>query len=160
MPQTAKYFARIFRMQNISQNTVSRFKEEGSKETYIGQCFCDQSSACEIAGSHNVYICTYHQNVKLMLHINPSLNYKDILKLCICSTENSDCTLHHCDSCPEQSVVHSFLKEYLLLNYIIDDSIKYKQWISTDRNNLGKHKNDFSYKTSLKFDKAVSPRFC
>ena len=75
--------------------------------------------------------------------VNTSLNYKDVLELCICSTENSDCVLHHCDLCPEQTVVRNFLKEQLLLNYMIDDLIKYKQWVSTDRSNLEEHEDDF-----------------
>ena len=59
-----------------------------------------------VARSHNVCVCTYHQNVKLMLNtVITSLNYKDILKICVCSTENADCILHHCDLCPEQKVV-------------------------------------------------------
>ena len=36
----------------------------------------------DVAGSHNVCVCTYHQNVKFMLNtVNTSLNYKDVLKL-------------------------------------------------------------------------------
>ena len=59
--------------------------------------------------SQNVCVCTYHQNVKLMpTTVNTSLNYKDGLKLCVCSTENSECMLHHFDLCPEQTVVRNF----------------------------------------------------
>ena len=59
-----------------------------------------------VTGSHHVCVCTYHQNVKLMLNtVNTSLNYKDVLKLCVCSRENSDCILHHCDLSPEQTVI-------------------------------------------------------
>ena len=110
-----------------------------------------------VAGLHNVCVCTYHQNVKLMLNtVNTSLNYEDVLKLCICRTVNSDCMLHHCDFCPEQTVVHNFLKEQLLLNYLTDHLIKYKQWVSTDRSNLGEHEDDFDYfldkLTSMFFD--------
>ena len=48
------------------------------------------------AGLHNVCVCTFHQNEKLMVNtVNTSLNYKDVLKLCVCSTENSNCVLHH-----------------------------------------------------------------
>lgn len=45
------------------------------------------------AGSHNVCVCTYHQNVKLMVSaINPSLNYKNILQLCVCDmSEQNAC---------------------------------------------------------------------
>ena len=93
----------------------------------------------------NVYVCTYHQNVKLVLNIiSTSLSCKDVLKLCICSTENSYCMLHHCNLCPEQTRAHNFLKEQLLLNYMIEDLIKYKQWFNTNRSNLGEHKEDFN----------------
>ena len=44
---------------------------------------------------------------------------------------------------PEQTVVRNFLKEQLLLNYMIDDLIKCKQWVSTDRSNLEEHEDDF-----------------
>ena len=98
-----------------------------------------------VAGLHTVCVCNYHQNVKLMLNtVNTSLDYKDLLKLCVSSTENPDCMLHHCELCPEQTVVHNFLKEQLILNYITDDLIKYKQWVSTDRNNLEEHEDDFN----------------
>ena len=36
-----------------------------------------------------------------------------------------------------------FLKEELLLIYMIGDLIKYKQWVSTDRSNLVEHEDDF-----------------
>ena len=36
-----------------------------------------------------------------------------------------------------------FLKEELLLSYMIGDLIKYKQWASTDRSNLVEHEDDF-----------------
>ena len=59
--------------------------------------------------------------------VNTSLNYQDVLKLYVCGIESSDCMLHHCDLCPDQTVVRNFLKKQLLLNYITDDLIKYKQ---------------------------------
>ena len=75
--------------------------------------------------------------------VNTSLNYKDVLKNCVFSTENSDCMLNHCDLCSEQTVVHNFLKEKLLLNYMIDDLIKHKQWVSINTINLKEHEDDF-----------------
>ena len=84
-----------------------------------------------VAGSHNVCVCTHHKNVKLMLNtVNTSVTNKDVLKLCVCSTENPDCMLHHCGLCPEQTMVPNFLKEQLLLNYVIDGSIKYKNGLA------------------------------
>ena len=53
---------------------------------------------------HSVCVCTYHQNVKLMFNtVNKSHDYKGVLTLCVCSAENSDCILRHCDLCPEQT---------------------------------------------------------
>jgi len=89
------------------------------------------------AGSHNVCVCTYHQNVKLMLSVvNPSLDYKNILKLCVCDMSNQNCMLHHCDDCPDESIVRKFIKEQLMLKFTSDCSIRYKQWVSTDRSEL------------------------
>ena len=63
---------------------------------------CGQNGACLLVLlDRTMCVCTYHQNVKLMLNtVITTLNYKDVLKLCVCSTENSDCMLHHCDLCP------------------------------------------------------------
>ena len=110
-----------------------------------------------VAGSHNVCVCTHHKNVKLMLNtVNTSVTNKDVLKLCVCSTENPDCMLHHCGLCPEQTMVPNFLKEQLLLNYVIDGSIKYKQWVGTDHCKLEEHEDDFDFflnkRTSMFFE--------
>ena len=65
----------------------------------------------DLSGSHNVCVCTHNQNVKLIIHaVNPSLDYKSILKLCVCDI-NLNCMLHHCDSSPDQSLVRDFLME-------------------------------------------------
>ena len=59
-----------------------------------------------VSDSHNVCVCMHHQNVKLMIHaVNPSLDYKNVLKLCVCDITNQNCMLHHCDSCPVESTV-------------------------------------------------------
>ena len=92
--------------------------------------------------------------------------------------------LHHCDLCPQQTVVCNFLKEQLLLNYMIDDLIKYKNglalieaiWKSmrmtsmiflinllqfffemTEHDFIAKKQSEFLRvkKASLKFDEAV-----
>ena len=34
-------------------------------------------------GTHNVCVCTYHQNVKLLVAINSSHNYRYIMKMCV-----------------------------------------------------------------------------
>ena len=92
-----------------------------------------------------VCVCMHHQNVKLMIHaVNPSLDYKNVLKLCVCGITNQNCMLHHCDLCPDESVIRDFLMQQLQnSNCSPSDLIKYKQWVSTDRSQLEDHKEDF-----------------
>ena len=99
----------------------------------------------DVAGSHNVCMHLPSKCKTFLNTVNISLNYNDVLKLCVFSTENSDCMLHHCDLCPEQTVAYNILKEQLLLNYIFGDLVKYKQWVSTDRSNLEQHMGDLDY---------------
>ena len=57
---------------------------------------------------------------------------------------NQNCILHHCDSCPDESVVRDFLMKQLQNNnYSPSDSIKYKQQVSTDRSQLEDNEEDF-----------------
>ena len=96
------------------------------------------------AGMHNVCVCTYHQNVKLMLStVDRSLDYKEVLKLCVCDVSNPDCMLNHCDSCPRESVIKLFLVDKLVMKYSRDSTIKFSQWISTDRSQLEENECDF-----------------
>ena len=85
-------------------------------------CFCSPAAKM----MHICWCCWIAQCV-CNQHINTSLNYGDVLKFCVC---NSDCMMHHCYLWPEQTVVHDFLKEQLLLNYMILYLIIYKQWFT------------------------------
>ena len=52
-------------------------------------------------GTHNVCICNYHQNLKLMMvAMDSSSIYRQIMKLCVCDVEKYDCMTGHCDNCP------------------------------------------------------------
>jgi len=51
--------------------------------------------------------------------------------------------LHHCDDCLNISVAQQFIKDQLLIMYTSDCSIKYKQWISTDRSQLADKEEEF-----------------
>ena len=75
---------------------------------FLQSKFCMPVGGVGGAELHNACVCTKHQNLKLTLNTINTFNYKDVLKLCISNTENSDCMLHHCDSCPEQAVVQNF----------------------------------------------------
>ena len=94
-----------------------------------------------------------------------SLNYKDVEAL---SLQHKKLRLYVASLWLEPWANRGlqFLKEQLLLNYMTDDLIKCKQWISTDRSNLEEHEDDFDdfldkiefqrvKKASLKFDEAV-----
>ena len=89
------------------------------------------------SGTHNVCVCTYHQNVKLMIScIDGSLDYKEALKFCMCGVNNENCMLHHCVDFPNKSNISNYLKELLPIKFSENDVIKYKQWVSTDRSQL------------------------
>ena len=68
--------------------------------------------------------------------IDRSLDYKELLKFCVCDVNNENCMLHHCDDCPNKSNVENYLKELLSIKFSENDVIKYKQWVSTDRSQL------------------------
>ena len=66
------------------------------------------------------------------------MNFKKIadtsFKFCVCDVNNENCELHHCDDYPNKSNVENYLKELLHIKFL--EAIKYKQWVSTDRNQL------------------------
>ena len=67
------------------------------------------------AGTHNVCVCMYHQNVKLMLvAMNSSPNYKQIIEMCVCDVDKYECMMGYCDDCPDPSELKRFLKNELL----------------------------------------------
>ena len=75
--------------------------------------------------------------MKLMLScIDRSLDYKELLKFCVCDVNNENCVLHQCDDCQNKLNVENYLKELLSIKFSENDVIKYKQWVSTDRSQL------------------------
>ena len=67
-----------------------------------------------------------------------NITYKDLLQLVVCDTENMECMVHRCDSCP----TFTALKEYLekkLEEYEVTEDITFSQWDSTDRTTLVTH---------------------
>lgn len=98
------------------------------------------------SGSHNVCVCTKHQNVKLMIDAinlkkltagvpNYQLEcYKDCLKQMTCIPSSSKCHLRKCNKCPGIENLKAKLNQLLEQNDI--DEITYKQWVSVDRDNL------------------------
>ena len=86
------------------------------------------------SGTHNVCVCKYHQNVKLMTEgLKINVEYKDLLDFMVCSTENEACMFNECTSCPGPDLLKEMLQNEL---EDLPDQISFKQWISTDRANL------------------------
>ena len=54
---------------------------------------------------------------------------------CVSDVNNENCELHHCDDYPNKSNAENYLKELLPIKFS-ENVIKYKQWVSTDRNQL------------------------
>ena len=60
-------------------------------------------------------------------------DYKDLIKIIICSIENRNCMLHECDTCPPVSVLTEYINDIFVNNNYVDDIITFKQWRITDR---------------------------
>lgn len=86
------------------------------------------------AGTHTVCVCKYHQNVKLMVSgAKLNIDYKDLIDLLVCDSQNSDCMLNNCQDCPGKE----FLLELLRTETEdLPDEITFMQWVSTDRAEL------------------------
>ena len=89
-------------------------------------------------GTHNVCVCKYHQNPKLMIAAIGirDLTYKTLMKKCVCN-ENIDslkCMLQTCEKCPGKSGVKNYLNSLEILND--KTNIVYKQWVGTDRSEI------------------------
>lgn len=99
----------------------------------------------DASGSHNVCVCTIHQNAKLMLQgvkieeltkndEAPLKTYKDCIAVAICITPTPSCYLNKCTLCPGIEKLRDRLTN--LIDDQMIDTIVYKQWISVDRTNL------------------------
>jgi len=100
------------------------------------------------AGTHNVCVCTYHQNVKLMIEAaglnkenpfsfdGPDITYKNYITLLLCSNPTNSCYLNECSSCKDKDLSDS--QEVLLEMFYKEDiqEISFCQWESTDRSTL------------------------
>ena len=92
-------------LSNLSEIYV-HFKEENSNVSVGFSTFATlRPKWCVTvgaSGSHSV--CTYHQNVKLMLSaVNHALDYKYVLLFCVCDIYNQKCMLHNCYDFPRET---------------------------------------------------------
>lgn len=96
---------------------------------------------CVLAGSsgtHSVCVCTYHQNVKLLIEAaGIDEDYKILCKRMLCEDASRECYLRHCNKCPPQENLSNFLKSKFQ-NHDENDTIEFSQWVSTDRTQMVK----------------------
>jgi hypothetical protein len=90
-------------------------------------------------GTHSVCVCQHHQNAKQLLAALPVKNvtYQEVLSKIVCDLQNRDCMLHACEQCPGKDALKEYLNNELDSHeYDLGDSVKYKQWMHTDRTTL------------------------
>lgn len=82
-------------------------------------------------GTHTVCICSEHQNVKLKCReCSTALDYRKLLNLSVCSTEDQNCMLNDCPTCPGANAIREYLKSE---NLIKDkEKITYFNWLSVN----------------------------
>lgn len=112
------------------------FKEKNPTEKIGFTKFCElrpqECVTVNSRGIHSVCVCTYHQNVKLMMQsIHLKLSYQELLLKLVCNVESEECMLYRCPKCPGEL----YLREFLLgLEYFeTEETVTFKQWLQTDR---------------------------
>ena len=79
----------------------------------------------------------------MLVAMNSPTDSKQIMELCVCNLENHDCLLQHCDDYPDSLVLKEFFVTELLKTFEHDDTIRFNQWISTDRTHLVEQESAF-----------------
>ena len=83
--------------------------------------------------THNICVCVYHQNVKLMLEsIRENSSISLWIAKMVCNTENEDCMLGKCNKCPTTDLVEQELYEATLTC----EEISFSEWSRTDGTKL------------------------
>lgn len=101
--------------------------------------FCElRPKWCIVAGAsgtHNLCVCLYHQNVKLINGANLRVDYKDLLEVLVCKTDNYNCMMGKCQDCPgKQALIEMF--EESEEDDLMPDNIEYKQWVTQEKSFL------------------------
>ena len=113
------------------KNTQPEHKIGFSKFCALRPKWCIIAGA---SGTHTVCVCSYHQNVKLMVE-GATLNsdYKDLLRVMVCDIESYKCMSNECADCPGEEILTELLSAE---SESMPDQIVYKQWVNTDRANM------------------------
>lgn len=119
----------------------TEFKKE-NPDIKIGRSkFCElRPRWCIVAGAsgtHNVCVCLYHQNVKLMTDgANLRVDYKDLLEVMVCNIDSYNCMIMgKCEDCPGKQALLDMFEESEE-DDLMPDNIEYKQWVTQDRTEM------------------------
>lgn len=78
-------------------------------------------------GSHNICVCTQHENVKLKLKAwNNSFSYRDLLEISVCDPNSIECMLHKCSKCPGIPKIKEMTEA---IDSFSGESITFKNWV-------------------------------
>jgi len=83
---------------------------------------------------HTQCVCTQHQNTILLCSAaNLKQDYKDLVFVIMCRTENKMCMIHRSGSCPGKDILYQFYKTEKLTGDCTDTGHMQSQWQSTDK---------------------------
>ena len=79
------------------------------------------------SGSHSVYVCTCHHNVKLILSaVNPTLRYQALFEMCVYDVTRKYCMLNKCEDWSNFENMIDFLRNGICEKCSADDPISFK----------------------------------
>ena len=81
------------------------------------------------SGTHSVCVCTYHQNMKLLL-ASLNVTYQGPFTLVVCDINNKECMVHRCPNCPKsntllQNVLFHTIGAFVVVDNNDDDDDEY-----------------------------------
>lgn len=134
------------------RDMYTAFLKEYNYEIKIGfSMFCSlKPKYCVLAGSsgtHNVCVCTKHQNCKLKLKaLGICDRLKDIMEEIVCSSDNRSCMLGLCQKCNNIETIVQLITTKVKRVWadelnpedceFLSSTVEYCEWVSTDRDEL------------------------
>ena len=115
-------------------------------------------------GTHNVCVCTIHENVNLMLHslkkYHISVSLDSLTNSLICKDKTTACYLRYCEHCSDSFSCEQFLSNEIEEKCI--DELHFEQWVTTDRCDIitiVKKKDEFISYLMNKLEKLIPHDF-
>jgi hypothetical protein len=134
----------LMNLNELFQNYKAKYPNDKIGFSKFCSLWPQQCITVGCRGTHSVCVCTIHQNVKLMIsalpNIDSSVTYHDLMEQLTCSVHSKLCMIHRCPDCPGTERLEMYLKTACgVEDYAADETIHYKQWLTTDRTTLEDH---------------------